>query len=56
MQENIWLLDEEEDDGDFMLTVTLLHAVKRHKKNKKAQILDTSYFLGRENNLAQILI
>ena len=25
----MWLLDEEEEDGDFMLTDTLLHAAKK---------------------------
>ena len=41
MKENILLLDEEEEYDDFMLTVTLLDAAKRHKK---AQLLDTCYF------------
>ena len=40
---NMRLLDKEEEDDDLMLTVTLIHAAKRHKKEP---ILDIFYFWG----------
>ena len=55
MKENIWPLYEDEEDDDLMQTVTLLHAVKRHKNIRKHRFW-IYRILGRENNLAHIII